>query len=68
MAHRLLDPERRGFAFTTAGTAARLDGELPPWFKWQMVRTAVADKLDAWRLRVTYAAEDAWNAVRRRRS
>ncbi|QEV20555.1 hypothetical protein [Streptomyces alboniger] len=100
-AMRLSDRGRRGFAFTAAGAAARLNGELtaelyaalhkegrggfaenairdtltfvpfrelPPWFKRQKVRTAVADKLDAWRLRVTYAAENAWNAVRRRRS
>lgn len=40
--------------------------ELPPWFKWQMVRTTVADKLDAWRLSVLDTAEDAWKAVRRR--
>lgn len=99
-AMQLPDPGQRGFAFTAAGTAARLNGgltpalyaalhaegrggfaenairdtltfvpfrKLPPWFKWQMVRTAVVDKMDAWRLRVKYTAEDAWNVLRRRR-
>lgn len=42
--------------------------DLPPWFKWQMVRTTVVDKLEAWRLTATDAAEDAWKALRRRRS
>ncbi|MBC2908241.1 hypothetical protein [Streptomyces cupreus] len=42
--------------------------DLPPWFKWQMVRTTVVDKLDSWRLTATDAAEDAWKALRRRRS
>ena len=96
----LTDPHQRGFAFTAAGAAARLNngltpelyvalraegrggfaedairdtltfvpfGELPAWFKWQGVRTAVTDKLDAWRLRAKYTAEDAWNAVQGRR-
>ncbi|WP_260860434.1 hypothetical protein [Streptomyces cupreus] len=100
-AMQLQDRAQRGYAFTAAGTAARLNGELtpelyaalraeghrglaenaiddtltfvpfrdlPPWFKWQMVRTTVADKLEAWRLTATDAAEDAWKALRRRRS
>ncbi|MFJ3337337.1 hypothetical protein [Streptomyces sp. NPDC086766] len=100
-AMRLSDPAQRGFAFTAAGTAARLRGELTPelcaalraegpggiaenairdtltfvplrrlpwWFTWQMVRTTVLDKLDAWRLRATFAAEDAWKALRGRRA
>ncbi|MFI9768214.1 hypothetical protein ACIHJG_15280 [Streptomyces sp. NPDC052415] len=42
--------------------------KLTPWFKWQLVRTTVVDKLDAWRLTATDAAEEAWKALRRRRS
>ncbi|MEU6082839.1 hypothetical protein [Streptomyces sp. NPDC047108] len=41
--------------------------KLPPWFKWQMVRTTVVDKVEAWRLTAKYAVEDAWKALRRRR-
>lgn len=41
--------------------------DLPPWFKWQLVRTTVVGKLDSWRLSATYAAEDVWKAVRGRR-
>ncbi|GAA1925676.1 hypothetical protein GCM10009837_58790 [Streptomyces durmitorensis] len=100
-AMRLADPAQRGFAFTAAGTAARLNGELtpelyaalraeghggfaesavddtltfvpfwqlPPWFKWRTVASKVRDKLETWRLNVTYAAEDAHKALRRRRS
>ncbi|MFE6361859.1 hypothetical protein ACFVP3_17950 [Streptomyces sp. NPDC057806] len=100
-AMRLTDPHQRGFAFTAAGTAARLNNELTPelyealraegrggfaenairdtltfvpfrkltpWFKWQLVRTTVVDKLDAWRLTATDTAEEAWKALRRRRS
>ncbi|WP_328873145.1 hypothetical protein OHT76_25270 [Streptomyces sp. NBC_00287] len=100
-AMQLTDPHQRGFAFTAAGTAARLNSELTPelyaalraegrggfaenairdtltfvpfrkltpWFRWQMVRTTVVDKLDAWRLTATDAVEDAWKALRRRRS
>ncbi|MGD1223311.1 hypothetical protein AB9Q10_33355 [Streptomyces krungchingensis] len=101
-AMQLPDRGQRGFAFTAAGVAARLNGaltpelyaalraegpgrksiaenaiddtldyvpfrDLPPWFKWQMVRTTVVDKLDAWRMTVTYAAEDAWKSLRGRR-
>jgi hypothetical protein len=100
-AMQLTDPHQRGFAFTAAGTAARLNNELTPqlyealraegrggfaenairdtltfvpfrkltpWFKWQLVRTTVVDKLDAWRLTATDTAEEAWKALRRRRS
>ncbi|MGV9453590.1 hypothetical protein [Streptomyces sp. NPDC003635] len=42
--------------------------DLPPWFKWQLVRSTVLAKLDSWRLTAVFAAEDAWKAVRRRRS
>ncbi|MER6188051.1 hypothetical protein [Streptomyces sp. NPDC001652] len=42
--------------------------DLPPWLKRMRLRLAVVDKLDYWRLVVTYAAEDAWKALRRRRS
>ncbi|WAZ23391.1 hypothetical protein STRCI_004732 [Streptomyces cinnabarinus] len=42
--------------------------DLPPWFKGQLVRTTVLDKLDAWRLSALYTAEDTWKALRRRRS
>ncbi|PPS82383.1 hypothetical protein [Streptomyces sp. MH60] len=39
---------------------------LPTWLKcWRVVST-VRNKLDAWRLSCTYAATDAWGAVRRR--
>ncbi|MGW5636819.1 hypothetical protein ACWEWQ_18525, partial [Streptomyces sp. NPDC003832] len=41
--------------------------DLPPWFKWQTYASRVRAKLDSWRLTLTYAAEDAWKAVRRRR-
>ncbi len=100
-AMQLTDRHQRGFVFTAAGTAARLNGELtpelyaalraeghrgfaenaiddtlafvpfrqlPPWFRWRMFVSKVQDKLATWRLNVTYAAEDAWNALRRRRS
>jgi hypothetical protein len=102
-AMQLPDPAQRGFAFTAAGAAARLNGELtselyaalraegpgrrsiaeyairdtltfvpfrqlPPWFKWQMVRTTVQDKLEYWWLRTTDAVGDAWRVLRRRRS
>jgi hypothetical protein len=100
-AMQLSDRGQRGFAFTAAGTAARLNGELtpelyaalraegrrgfaetaiddtltfvpfrdlPPWFKWQVFASKVRDKLETWRLNVTYAAEDSWKALRRRRS
>jgi len=100
-AMQLPDRGQRGFAFTAAGAAARLNGELtpelyaalraeghrgfaetavddtltfvpfrqlPPWFKWRWLLVTVRDKLDAWRLNATYAAEDAWQALRRRRS
>lgn len=100
-AMQLADRGQRGFAYTAAGTAARLNGELtpelyaalraegpggiaddairdtltfvsfrklPPWFKWQMVRTTVVDKLEYWQRRASDAAEDAREALRRRRS
>lgn len=100
-AMQLPDRGQRGFAFTAAGTAARLNGELTPelyaalraeghrglaetavddtltfvpfrqlplWFKWRKVVSRVLDKLGTWRLNITYAAEEAWNALRRRRS
>ncbi|MGV9915726.1 hypothetical protein ACWDUK_00615 [Streptomyces cellulosae] len=42
--------------------------DLPPWLKrWKAV-SAVLNKLEAWRLRIAYAAEDAWQALRGRRS
>lgn len=96
----LPDRGQRGFAYTAAGTAARLNGtltpelyaalraeghhgiaanaiddtldyvpfrQLPTWFKWRSIASKVQDKLKTWRLTITYAAEDAWNAVRGRR-
>ncbi|MGV9879253.1 hypothetical protein [Streptomyces sp. NPDC003006] len=98
-AMRLPDAGQRGFAFTAAGTAARLHGELTPelyaalravghrgvaetavddtltfvpfrklplWFKWRYLAASVRGKLDAWRLTIADAAEEAWKAVRRR--
>ncbi|MDL2080010.1 hypothetical protein QNN03_26565 [Streptomyces sp. GXMU-J15] len=41
--------------------------DLPPWFKWQWVRTTVTDKSEGWRLAVMDAAEEAWRKLRRRR-
>ncbi|MEV0320569.1 hypothetical protein ACIBKX_29565 [Streptomyces sp. NPDC050658] len=100
-AMRLPDHGQRGFAYTAAGTAARLHGRLtpelyaalraeghrglaetavddtltfvpfrrlPPWFKWRKVASRVLDKLETWRLRSSYALEDAREALRRRRS
>lgn len=100
-AMRLPDVAQRGFAFTAAGTAARLNGELtsqlyaalraegpggfaenairdtltfvpfrqlPPWFKWQMVRMTVLDKLEYWWMLSKDAVGDAWRALRGRRS
>ncbi|MFF8014136.1 hypothetical protein [Streptomyces sp. NPDC007929] len=100
-AMRLPDAGERGFAFTAAGHAARLNGELtpelyaalraegpggfavnaiadtltfvpfrklPPWFRWRWVCEAVLDKLYTWWLQSVYAVEDAWRAVRGRRS
>ena len=99
-AMRLPDRGQRGFAYTAAGTAARMNGtltpelyaalraeghrglaetavddtldyvpfhELPLWFKWRVVASKVKDKLAMWRLELTYAAEDAGKALRRRR-
>jgi len=101
-AMQLPDRGQRGFAFTAAGVAARLNGELTPelyaalraegpgrrsiaenaiddtldyvpfrqlplWLKWWKVVSTVLDKLEAWRLTITYAAEDAWKALRGRR-
>jgi hypothetical protein len=96
-AMRLPDAGQRGYAFTAAGHAARLNGELtselydalraegprgiaenaiddtlafvpfrrlPPWFKWQYAISTV----ESWWLTVTYAAEDARQALRRSRS
>ncbi|MEU9633385.1 hypothetical protein ACGFZZ_01545 [Streptomyces tendae] len=100
-AMRLPDPVQRGFAFTAAGTAARLNGaltpelyaalraegpgrrsiavnaindtltfvpfrRLPTWLKCWSVVSTVRNKLDAWRLSLSYAVTDAWQAVRRR--
>lgn len=100
-ATRLPDRDQRGYAFTAAGTAARLNGrltpelysalravghrglaetavddtltfvpfrELPPWFKWRKIASRVRDKLETWRSSVKYAVEDAWQALRGRRS
>ncbi|WP_406474382.1 hypothetical protein [Streptomyces sp. NBC_01615] len=100
-AMQLPDIAQRGFAFTAAGTAARLNGELtpelyaalraegpvgvsedairdtltfvpfrqlPPWFKWQMVRITVLDKLEYWWMLSKDAVGDAWRALRGRRS
>ncbi|WP_329301221.1 hypothetical protein OG410_24935 [Streptomyces sp. NBC_00659] len=99
-AMQLTDPNQRALAFTAAGAAARLNGELtaelyaalqaegrgafaehairdtltfvpfrklPLWFKWQMVRTTVVDKLAYWRMLFVDAIEAAWLALRRRR-
>ncbi|MGW3418652.1 hypothetical protein [Streptomyces phaeochromogenes] len=101
-AMQLPDRGQRGFAFTAAGVAARLNGELTPelyaalraegpgrrsiaenaiddtldyvpfrqlplGLKWWKVVSTVLDKLEAWRLTITYAAEDAWKALRGRR-
>ncbi|MGW5787409.1 hypothetical protein ACWEWK_25905 [Streptomyces sp. NPDC003757] len=99
-ATQLPDIAQRAFAFTAAGTAARLNGaltpelyaalraegpgrrslagdaiddtltfvpfrDLPPWLKRWSVTSTILNKLDAWRLSLSYAATDAWNAVRR---
>jgi hypothetical protein len=40
---------------------------LPPWFKWQTLRTTVVDKLEYWWQLASDAAETVWNALRRRR-
>ena len=99
-AMQLSDAGQRGFAYTAAGTAARLNGELtpqlyaalraegpggiadnairdtltfvpfrqlPPWFKWQMVRTTVWDKLEYWWTLSKDAVGDARRALRGRR-
>ncbi|MER7836711.1 hypothetical protein ABTY98_12540 [Streptomyces sp. NPDC096040] len=96
----LSDPHQRGFAFTAAGDAARINGaltselyqalraegphglaeyaikdtltfvpfrDLPPWFKWWKVRSAVRNKLEYWWLRSEDAVGDAWRALRGRR-
>ena len=42
--------------------------QLPPWFKRRRVVSKVQDKLETWRLESTYAVEDAWRALRGRRS
>ncbi|WP_369249496.1 hypothetical protein [Streptomyces sp. R41] len=42
--------------------------KLPPWFKWQMVRTTVRDKLEYWWMRSEDAVGDAWRTLRGRRS
>ncbi|MGW3916526.1 hypothetical protein ACWEBX_34190 [Streptomyces sp. NPDC005070] len=102
-AMQLPDRDQRGFAFTAAGTAARLNGELTPelyaalraegpgrrsmagnaiddtldyvpfrqlplWLKCWKVVSKVLDKLETWRLEITYAVGDARQALRRRRS
>jgi hypothetical protein len=41
--------------------------QLPPWFKWRKIASKVQDKLKTWQLEATYAAENAWKALRRRR-
>ncbi|MDN3024793.1 hypothetical protein [Streptomyces sp. S.PB5] len=40
--------------------------DLPMWFKWQRVYLRMWDKLETWRLNVTWAAEDLGNSLRRR--
>ncbi|WP_405817368.1 hypothetical protein OG241_22880 [Streptomyces sp. NBC_01390] len=102
-AMHLPDRGQRGFAFTAAGVAARLNGELtpelyaalraegpgrksiavnaiddtldyvpfrdlPPWLKRWKVASKVQDKLKTWRLETQYMVEDAWQALRGRRS
>ncbi|WP_053743391.1 hypothetical protein [Streptomyces sp. NRRL WC-3618] len=42
--------------------------DLPPWFKWRKIASRARDKLETWRLTATHAAEDAWRALRGRRS
>ncbi|ELP64252.1 hypothetical protein ACKI1I_35235 [Streptomyces turgidiscabies] len=42
--------------------------QLPMWLKWWTVVSKVQDKLETWRLESMYAAEDAWRALRARRS
>ncbi|MEV8032782.1 hypothetical protein ACFYW8_19350 [Streptomyces sp. NPDC002742] len=97
----LPDRAQRGFAFTAAGAASRIHGELtpelyaalraegpggiadnairdtltfvpfrrlPPWFRWQMVRTTVLDKLGYWWMRSKDGVGDAWRSLRRRRT
>jgi hypothetical protein len=100
-AMKLPDRAQRGFAFTAAGAAARIHGELtselyaalraegpggiadnairdtltfvpfrrlPLWFRWQMVRTTVSDKLGYWWTRSQDVVGDAWRSLRRRRT
>lgn len=99
-AMRSAERGQRGFAYTAAGHAARLNGELtpelyaalraeghrgfaetavddtltfvpfrelPPWFKWRLVASRVEDKVEVWRLHLTYAAEDFRKTLRSRR-
>lgn len=98
----LSDVHQRGFAFTAAGVAARLNGaltaelfaalraegagrrsladdairdtltfvpyrQLPVWFKWQMARMTVLDKVEYLWMRARDAVGDAWRWGRRSR-
>ncbi|PWI17448.1 hypothetical protein DI272_27275 [Streptomyces sp. Act143] len=100
-AMQLPDRDQRGFAYTAAGVAARLNGaltpelyaalraeghrgfavnavddtldyvpfrDLPLWFKWRKIASRVADKVETWRLNVTYATESAWEIICERRA
>ncbi|MEU8795695.1 hypothetical protein [Streptomyces sp. NPDC048643] len=102
-AMRLSDHDQRGYAFTAAGAAARLNGaltpelyaalraegagrrsladdairdtltfvphrQLPVWFRWQMVRMTVLDKVEYLWMRAQAAVSDAWRWVRGRSS
>ena len=41
--------------------------QLPPWFKWQMVRMTVTDKLEYWGMLCQDGADAVRKALRRRR-
>ncbi|MFE7984112.1 hypothetical protein ACFUZA_18365 [Streptomyces cellulosae] len=67
---RAAGPGRRSIAVKAVGDTMTFVPfrDLPPWLKrWKAV-SAVLNKLEAWRLRIAYAAEDAWQALRGRRS
>ncbi|MGA4981465.1 hypothetical protein ACPB9I_05215 [Streptomyces cellulosae] len=67
---RAAGPGRRSIAVNAVGDTMTFVPfrDLPPWLKrWKAV-SAVLNKLEAWRLRIAYAAEDAWQALRGRRS
>ncbi|MFB7652133.1 MULTISPECIES: hypothetical protein [unclassified Streptomyces] len=101
-AMQLPEAAQRGFAYTAAGTAARLHGDLTPelyaalraagpgrrsiagnairdtmtfvpfgqlplWLKGWKVASTVLDKLEAWRLKASYAVIDARETLPRRR-